>query len=67
MTPDISTLYANTDSAKLASLWSYKLPVRQTIAPSADVTLTGHGAIWLYLGLAPAWNYAFSNLRFPCH
>lgn len=48
MTLDISSLYAATDTAKLADLPAYE----STVSSGTDVTLTGPGHVWLYLRLA---------------
>ena len=52
MTIDVSTLYAATGQAKLADLSQYEQAVLAQVPPGADVTLTGHAPIWLYLRLA---------------
>ena len=54
MTLDLATLYAATGTAKLADLPSYEARVRDIVPPGADVTLTGHAPVWLYLRLAHA-------------
>ena len=52
MTFDLSTLYAASGTAKLADLPAYEARVRELVSPGADVTLTGHSPVWLYLRLA---------------
>ncbi len=52
MTLDISALYTSTEQARLADLPLYEERVREMVPPGADVTLTGHGPIWLYLRIA---------------
>ena len=52
MTLDLATLYAATGTAKLADLPAYEARVRELVSPGADVTLTGHGPVWLYMRLA---------------
>lgn len=54
MTLDLATLYAATGTAKLADLPAYEARVRELVPPGADVTLTGHAPVWLYLRLAHA-------------
>ena len=54
MTLDLSTLYAATGQAKLAELPAYEAKVKELVPPGADVTLTGHATIWLYLRAAHA-------------
>lgn len=51
-TLDISTLYEATGTAKLADLVDYEAAVKALVPQGADVTLTGHGSVWLYLRLA---------------
>jgi len=51
---DLSTLFAATGQAKLADLPVYEAAVKDLVPPGADVTLTGHAPIWLYLRLAHA-------------
>ena len=51
-TIDVSELYATTGQAKLADLPAYEARIKEMIPPGADVTLTGHGPVWLYLRLA---------------
>lgn len=52
MTLDLSTLYAATEQAKLADLPKYEAAALAQVPPGADVTLTGHAPVWLYLRLA---------------
>ena len=52
MTVDIQQLYAETETAKIADLPVYENRLGELITPGEDVTLTGHGPIWLYLRLA---------------
>ena len=54
MTIDLSELYAATGQAKLAELPAYEAKVKELVPPGADVTLTGHAPIWLYLRAAHA-------------
>lgn len=54
MTLDLATIYATTGTAKLADLPAYEARVRELVPPGADVTLTGHGPVWLYLRLTHA-------------
>lgn len=51
-TVNLSELYAATGTAKLADLPAYEARVKELVPPGADVTLTGHGPVWLYLRLA---------------
>lgn len=52
MTIDLSELYAATGQAKLADLSAYEAKVKELVPSGADVTLTGHAPIWLYLRIA---------------
>ena len=52
VTLNLETLYATTGQAKLAALPRYEAAVLAQVPPGADVTLTGHAPIWLYLRLA---------------
>jgi hypothetical protein len=52
MTLDLAQLYAATGTAKLADLPAYETRVKQLVPPGADVTLTGHAPVWLYLRIA---------------
>lgn len=52
MTLDLSTLYADTGTAKRADLPGYEARVKELVPPGADVALTGNGPVWLYLRLA---------------
>ena len=54
MSLDLSTLYATTNTAKLADLPAYEARVKQLVPAGADVTLTGNAPVWLYLRLAHA-------------
>lgn len=54
MTLDLSTLYAATGQAKLADLPDYERRVKDLVAPGAEVTLTGHAPVWMYLRIAHA-------------
>jgi len=54
MTLDLSTLYSATGTAKLADLPAYEARVKGIVPPGAEVTLTGHAPVWLYLRLAHA-------------
>lgn len=54
MTLDLSTLYSDTEQAKLADLPGYEARVMELVAPGADVTLTGRAPVWLYLRIAHA-------------
>jgi len=51
-TIDVSELYAATGQAKLADLPAYEAKVKELVSLGEDVTLTGHGPVWLYLRLA---------------
>ena len=51
-TLDLSTLYAGTETAKLADLPKYEQALRETVRPGDNVTLTGPAPVWLYLRLA---------------
>lgn len=54
MTLDLATLYVATGTAKLADLPAYEAHVQQLVPPGANLTLTGHAPVWLYLRLAHA-------------
>jgi hypothetical protein len=54
MTIDLSELYAVSGQAKLADMPAYEARVRELVRPGADLTLTGHAPIWLYLRIAHA-------------
>ena len=54
MTLDLASLYAATGTAKLAHLPDYEAHAQRLVAPGAEVTLTGHAPVWLYLRLAHA-------------
>jgi hypothetical protein len=54
VTLDLSTLYAATGQAKLARLPDYIKAALAAVPPGADVTLTGHAPVWLYLKVAHA-------------
>lgn len=51
---DVSLLYADTGTAKLADLPSYEAAARQAAGEGKAVRLTGPGPVWLYLRLAHA-------------
>lgn len=52
MTIELSQLYADTGQAKLVNLPKYEQSVLAQVPPGADVTLTGHAPVWLYLRIA---------------
>lgn len=52
MTLDLSTLFAETKTAKLDALPAYEARVKELVPPGADVTLTGPAPVWLYLRIA---------------
>lgn len=49
---DVSELYADTGTAKLARLPEYERAVLARVPPGRSVRLTGPGPVWLYLRLA---------------
>jgi len=51
---DVETLYAGTDTAKLADLETYEKQAQELAGRGNDVTLTGQGPIWVYLKIAHA-------------
>jgi len=53
-TLDLNTLYAATGQAKLALLDDYAKAALAAVPEGADVTLTGHAPVWLYLKIAHA-------------
>jgi hypothetical protein len=53
-TLDLSTLYAATETAKLADLPQYERAAVAAVPAGDDVTLTGPAPVWLYLRLAHA-------------
>ena len=52
MTIDISTLYREDGTAKLAKLPCYQQQVLDSVVDAADVVLTGPGPVWLYLSVS---------------
>ncbi|MCP5535449.1 MAG: hypothetical protein H7A51_04345 [Akkermansiaceae bacterium] len=54
ITIDISSLYAETGTAKLTDIPVYEDKIKKLTPPGSDVTITGHGPVWLYLRLAHA-------------
>ena len=54
ITIDVSTLYEQTGTAKLAEIDSYCLSARELAGEGNDVILSGAGPIWLYLSIAHA-------------
>lgn len=61
---DISTLYASTGQAKLASLDTYVQAAQTAVPPGAEVTLTGPGPVWLYLKIAHALHGRATRLQY---
>ena len=51
---DVSALYAEDGTARLARLEAYVRAALASVPPGADVTLTGPAPVWLYLRLAHA-------------
>jgi len=51
---DLSQLYADTGTAKLANLQLYEDRIQQLLPPGEKVTLTGPAPVWLYLRIAHA-------------
>jgi len=51
---DISTLYAETGTAKLSQLSEYVANAKQQAGSGNIVKLTGPGPVWLYLNIAHA-------------
>jgi hypothetical protein len=54
ITIDISTLYGETGTAKLANLKAYEAEAKSLAGEGNTVVLTGGGPVWLYLGIAHA-------------
>lgn len=54
MTIDLSLLYADEGTARLARLNDYVRAVLESVPPGVEVTLTGPAPVWLYLRLAHA-------------
>ncbi len=54
MTLDLSTLYAEDGTARLARLDDYVCAALAAVSAGGDVTLTGPAPVWLYLRLAHA-------------
>lgn len=54
MNLDLSTLYADTGQAKLSRMEAYERAAVAAVPPGAEVTLTGHAPVWLYLRIAHA-------------
>lgn len=53
-TIDISTLYEDTETAKLSQLDLYINRAKALAGEGNDIILTGQGPIWLYLKIAHA-------------
>lgn len=51
---DISTLYKDTETAKLSLLDSYVQKTKDLAGEGNEVILTGAGPVWLYLKIAHA-------------
>ncbi|MFZ5996182.1 MAG: CRISPR-associated protein Csx3 [Nitrospirota bacterium] len=54
VTIDLSTIYAETDTARLSELDSYVRKAREMAGAGNEVVLTGAGPVWLYLKIAHA-------------
>lgn len=54
ITINIESLYAATDTAKLANLTAYVEKARALAGSGNEILLTGQGPIWLYLKVAHA-------------
>lgn len=54
VTIDLSTIYAETDTARLSELDSYVRKAREMAGEGNEVVLTGAGPVWLYLKIAHA-------------
>ncbi len=54
MTLDLSILYADTGQAKLGRLADYERAALAAVPPGAEVTVTGHAPVWMYLRIAHA-------------
>lgn len=54
MTLDLPTLYAATGQAKLSFLPEYERAALAAVPAGAEVVLTGHAPVWLYLRIAHA-------------
>jgi hypothetical protein len=67
MTLDISMLFATTGQAKLADLPQYEQAALDQVSPGADVTLTGHAPVWLYLRIAHALHGRARILTYDSH
>jgi len=53
-TIDVSQLYRQAGTARLAELPNYERTVLELAGTGGEVTLTGPGPVWLYLRLAHA-------------
>ncbi|MFN3740324.1 MAG: CRISPR-associated protein Csx3 [Thermodesulfovibrionales bacterium] len=51
---DVSTLYADTETAKLSQIDFYIEQAKALAGEGNDIILTGQGPIWLYLKIAHA-------------
>ena len=51
---DLSTLYSETDTAKLSALPEYIIKAQDLAGNGNDIILTGHAPIWLYLKITHA-------------
>ncbi len=54
ITIDISTLYSDTNTAKLAGLDHYIQKAKELAGEGNEVIITGAGPVWLYLKIAHA-------------
>ncbi len=51
---ELSTLYSDSDTAKLSSMPEYITKAQELAGNGNDIILTGHAPIWLYLKIAHA-------------
>ncbi len=61
---DLSELYTDTGTAKLARLDEYAARAREMAGQGNDVVLTGPGPVWLYLKIAHALHGTARSLRY---
>jgi GxxExxY protein len=64
VTIDIESLYAGSETAKLADLPEYERKAMELAGSGNQVTLTGQGPIWLYLKIAHALHGKVRSLRY---
>ena len=64
ITINIETLYAGSDTAKLARLNEYEQKARDLAGSGNEVVLTGQGPVWLYLKIAHSLHGKVTKLSY---